>query len=186
MPYSQAGIVTPSSYNAEGQDAGYSRLPCWMLQVARIHSRPDILLLEDSKQALGLRLPSCTFWRSPSPTILHSLRDLPFRSGRTSSCAGCCMMLTCYIISHAIVVGHTGVMANGNRGILGALRVRPSRLAECLHQMATLGCRYSSAMLKASGRDRFHRFGCGASPRCARLQSTSACFAGILWDGHNL
>ena len=64
-------------------------------------------------------------------------------------------MLAGYVILHAIVVGHTGVMANCNRGILGALRVRPSRLAECLHQMATLGCRYSCAMLKGFGRNGF-------------------------------
>ena len=40
-------------HDAEGQDAGYGRLPTWMLQMPRIPSRPDSLLLEDSEQAPG-------------------------------------------------------------------------------------------------------------------------------------
>ena len=40
-------------------------------------------------------------------------------------------------------------MGNDNRGILEALGVRPAMLAECLHQVAILGCRFSCDMLKA-------------------------------------
>ena len=47
------------------------------------------------------------------------------------------------VVLHIKVVVHTGVMGNDNRGILEALGVRPAMLADCLHQVAILGCRFS-------------------------------------------
>ena len=52
------------------------------------------------------------------------------------------------VVLHIFLVGHTLVMGNDKRVILEALGVRPSKLAECLHQVAELGCRYSCNMLK--------------------------------------
>ena len=57
------------------------------------------------------------------------------------------------VVLHKFVVGHTGVMGN-DRGILEALGVRPAMLADCLHQVAILGCRSSCDMLKAFWQNR--------------------------------
>ena len=144
-------------HDAEGQDDGYSRLPAWMRQMPRIPSRPDILLLEDSEQAPGghvlgivklarLHLVEVTFTtdfalvaRLAAKSRLHQqLCQLLHDAGWHD------------VSLHIYDVGHTGVMGNENRGILEALGVRPAMLADCLHQVATLGCRFSCDMLKVS------------------------------------
>ena len=148
-------------HDAEGQDAGYCRLPTWMLQMPRIPSRPDILLLEDSEQAPGghvlgisklarLHLVEVTFTTDfaldakvaaksrQHQQLCQLLHDAGWRD----------------VVLHIFVVGHTGVMGNDNRGILEALGVRPAMLADCLHQVAILGCRFSCDMLKAFWQNR--------------------------------
>ena len=118
-----------------------------------IPSKPDIVLLEDSEQAPGgqvlgifkharLHLVDVTFTSNfalvarvaaksrQHQQLCHLLHDAGWHD-----------------VLHITVVGYTGVMGNG--GILEALGVRPVMLAECLHQVAILGCRFSCDVLKA-------------------------------------
>ena len=158
MPFNQAGRHGDcfTLHDAERQDAEFSRLPKWMLQMPRIPSKPDILLLEDSEQAPGgqvlgicklarLHLVEVTFTTDfalvarvaaksrQHQQLCHLLHDAGWHDD----------------VLHIFVVGHTGVMGNDNRGILEALGVRPAMLAECLHQVAIPGCRFSCDMLMA-------------------------------------
>ena len=118
-----------------------------MLQMPCIPSRPDVLLLEDSRQAPGghvlgiskldrlhLLEVTCT---TDFAVVARVAAKLPHDAGWLD------------VVLHLSFVGHTGVMGNDNRGILEALGVRPAMLAECLHHVAILGCRFSCDMLKA-------------------------------------
>ena len=148
-------------HDAEGQDAGYSRLPTWMLQMPRIPSRPDILLLEDSEQAPGGHVPGISKLARLHLVEVTFTTDFALVAriaAKSRQHQQLCQLLHDAgwrdVVLHIFVVGHTGGMGNDNRGILEALGVRPAMLEDCLHQVAILGCRFSCDMLKAFWQNR--------------------------------
>ena len=148
-------------HDAEGQDAGCGRLPTWMLQMPRIPSRPDILLLEDSEQAPGghvLGISKLARLHLVEVTCTTDFALVARFAAKSRQRQQLCQLLHDAgwrdVVLHIFVVGHTGVMGNDNRGILEALGVRHAMLADCLHQVAILGCRFSCDMLKAFWQNR--------------------------------
>ena len=148
-------------HDAEGQDAGYSRLPKWMLQMPHIPSRPDTLLLEDSEQALGghvLGISKLARLHLVEVTFTTDFALVARVAAKSRQHQQLCQLLHDAgwrdVVLQIFVVGHTGVMGIDNRGILEALGVRPAMLADCLHQVAILGCRFSCDMLKAFWQNR--------------------------------
>ena len=134
-----------------------------MLQLARLPSRPDIVLLEDSEQGpargvLGVSKSSRLHLVEVTFTTEISLADRV--AVKTRQHEQMCNLLREAgwqdVVLDIFVVGHTGVMGNSNRGILEALGVRPSHLKEALQQVAVLGCRYSCDILKPFGVDTGH------------------------------
>ena len=127
-----------------------------MLQMPRIPSRPDILLLENSEQAPGghvLRTSKLVRLHLVEVTFTTDFALVARVAAKSRQHQQLCQLLHDAgwhdVVLHIVVVGHTGAMGNDNRGILEALGVRPAMLAECLHQVAVLGCRFSCDMLKA-------------------------------------
>ena len=127
-----------------------------MLQMPRIPSRPDVLLLEDSEQAPGghvLGISKLARMHLVEATFTTEFALVARVAAKSRQHQQLCQLLHDAgwhdVVLHIFVFGHTRVMGNDNRGILEALGVRPAMLAECLHQVAILGCRFSCDMLKA-------------------------------------
>ena len=127
----------------------------------RLPSRPDILLLEDSEQAPGghvLGISKLARSHLVEVTFTTDFALVARVAAKSRQQQQLCQLLHDAgrrdFVLHKFVVGHTGVMGNDNRGILEALGVRPAMLADCLHQVAILGCRFSCDMLKAFWQNR--------------------------------
>ena len=96
---------------------------------------------------------------------------LEYRSAHAARVATKIRQLLHDIQWHAIIlaiaiVGHVGMLGNGNRDIMGALGLEPSKLTDCLHQVAILTWKYF--LHHAQGVLMQQACGCGAISCCSR------------------
>ena len=147
-------------HDAEGHDGRYRRFPNRLLDMDRLLSCPDLVLLEGTEQG-----PAGRNYGIDKDARLHLL-EVTFTTdfalvdrvaSKTAQHERLCRCLAdagwSNVEFHLFVVGHTGVMGLDNAQALLDLGVPPSQVQPALEAIAVMGCKYSCEMLKAYGRE---------------------------------